>query len=190
MKGLIMVEFLQMLEQQAGQDLVDDLLDESNLESGGSYTAVGYYDDSELLELVGKLSERTGEPASVLVRKFGVYLFDRLLVHYPEDLNKVSSAFDLLASVDNHIHREVAKLYPDAILPQFSHDFPEPDLMTLDYSSTRPLTDLAEGLILRCVEYYGDNVELVREDIPVTSGAKARFSLRRIQSASSASTAA
>ena len=70
------------------------------------------------------------------------------------------------------------KLYPDAELPVFQHDL-DPDRMVFVYSSKRPFGDLAEGLIRGCIDYFGESITLVREDLPCEGGAHARFTLTR-----------
>ncbi len=60
MKGVIFTEFIEMLELQQSPTFVDDLLDSSDLQSGGAYTAVGTYDARELTVLVQATAVRLG----------------------------------------------------------------------------------------------------------------------------------
>ena len=55
MKGIIFTEFFDLVEKTFGFDVAERLLDECDLPSGGAYTAVGTYDHSEILTLVGSL---------------------------------------------------------------------------------------------------------------------------------------
>jgi hypothetical protein len=45
----------------------------------------------------------------------------------------------------------------------------------MSYRSSRPLADLAEGLIQGCIEHFDDPVRVVREDLPGAPGTAARF---------------
>jgi len=60
MKGIVFNEFIEMVEDKFGEDMVDDIIDESDLPSGGAYTTVGTYDHGELVTMVVKLSEFQG----------------------------------------------------------------------------------------------------------------------------------
>ena len=60
MKGIVFREFLEMVEEAFGMDVADQIIEESDLPSGGAYTSVATYDHHEILTLVGKLV-RPGE---------------------------------------------------------------------------------------------------------------------------------
>ena len=49
-----------MVEQEFGLEVLDQIIIESNLASGGIYTSVGTYDFIEMQSLIVKLSEKTG----------------------------------------------------------------------------------------------------------------------------------
>ena len=63
------------------------------------------------------LAENTGTEISVLLNGFGEVLFRGFVDMYPEFTASVKDSFTLIQSIDNHIHIEVRKLYPDAALP-------------------------------------------------------------------------
>lgn len=179
MKGIVFTEFLGMVEDRFGPDTVERIIEESALPSGAAYTTVGTYDHRELLQLVGRLSTATGLPAPVLVRTFGQHLFGRFTHAYPNFFNDVESAFDFLGKVDNYIHVEVLKLYPDAELPRFDYAYPGPGRMEMVYRSRCPFSDLAEGLILGCIEHFGQPIELTRTNLDEDGATAVRFSLVR-----------
>ena len=52
MKGIVFTEFLEMVEDRFSLDMVDDLIDDCDLPSGGVYTAVGTYSHEEIVALV------------------------------------------------------------------------------------------------------------------------------------------
>ena len=74
MKGIVFREFTDMVENQFGENMVDDLIETTKPSSGGSYTTVGTYDHGELVAMVGILSERTGITTATLVHSFGKHL--------------------------------------------------------------------------------------------------------------------
>ncbi len=177
MKGVVFTEFLEMVEQTFSPQLADKLLDETELGSGGAYTAVGTYSHEELVALVIKLSEFTQIPTSVLIQTFGEHLFGRFAVGYPHFFAHIHSATDFLVSIENVIHVEVHKLYPDAQLPRFTVEERTPDRLVLIYSSPRGFGDLALGLIRACVAYYKENWRIQRMDL--SGPTQVRFILER-----------
>ena len=83
MKGVVFTEFLDMVEQRFSPDMVDDIIEDANLPSGGAYTAVGTYPHDEMVALVVALSARSGAAVPDLLRAFGEYLFGRFVQGYP-----------------------------------------------------------------------------------------------------------
>ena len=98
---------------------------------------------------------------------------------YPDVVQHVDDSFGLVATIDNHIHVEVRKLYPDADLPSFSHEFIGPDELHLLYESERGMADLAEGLLLGCFAHFREDVVLGREDLSEGAGMRVAFTMRR-----------
>ncbi len=175
MKGMVFTEFLDMVEETFSIDMVDDIIDAANPKSGGAYTSVGVYDHQELVDMVMALSERTEIAPEALVKAFGQHLFKVFFKKYPSFFKGVSDSFTFLSSVEDFIHPEVLKLYPDAQLPRFDCER-EGDTLTMTYHSSRHFSDLAEGLILGCALHYGENVQVKRESLDENS---TRFQITR-----------
>jgi hypothetical protein len=165
MKGMVFTEFLEMVEAKFSADMVDDIIDDANLPSGGAYTAVGTYDHGELVQMVVALSQRTDIPVPALVHTFGEHLFGRFYALYPAFFQGVTSSLDFLEGIETVIHTEVRKLYPDAQLPQFDCTRSADGLQML-YSSPRHFGDLAEGLIRGAVAHFGDQLQITRNNQP------------------------
>ena len=179
MKGIVFSEFLEFVEAQFDADRVDDMIELAALPSEGAYTSVGTYDHREMLKLVTALSEMSDIPVPELVRNFGKHLFGCLSAAYPQFLDGVDSPFQFLQTIEDHIHVEVRKLYPDAELPRFECEFPKPEQMAMIYHSKRPFADLAQGLIEGCFAHFGEEIALEREDFSPKSGYTTRFLLTR-----------
>ena len=179
MKGIVFTELFDMVEALFGADMVDDVLDECTLESGGAYTAVGTYDHQELLQIVGALSRRTNLPVKDLIHKYGYHLFFRFHEIMPMFFEKPQSAFEFLESVDGYIHVEVKKLYPDATLPQFETKRHGDDTLIMTYTSRCPFADFAEGLIHGCVDFYKEDIEILSEDHNTETAFSRVFSMQR-----------
>ena len=179
MKGMVFNEFLEMVEAKFGYEMVDRLIESSDLPSGAAYTSVGTYDYGEMMTLVGKLAEATDTPVPDLVKVFGQHLFGRFAQGHPHFFEGIESAYDFLKRVDSYVHVEVRKLHPDAELPTFDcHDI-DNDGLEMVYQSSRPFGDLAEGLIRGCIEHYGEPITLQRDDLGSDGGSHIRFTMRR-----------
>jgi hypothetical protein len=176
MKGMVFTEFLEMVETKFSADMVDDIIADSQLPSGGAYTAVGTYDHSELVQMVGALSQRSGLPVPLLVKTFGEHLFGRFHALYPSFFQGIDSALDFLEGIETVIHTEVRKLYPDAQLPRFDCERSEQGLKMV-YSSPRHFGDLADGLIHGAIAFFGDKVDVTRED---QANGSVCFTMRKI----------
>jgi hypothetical protein len=179
MRGIVFTEFLEMVEDRFSPEMADDLIDSSDLPSGGVYTALGTYDHQEILTLTSALSERTETPVPTLLTVFGQHLFGRFVVLYPHVVDGIDSVFDFLKKLDAYIHVEVRKLYPDAELPVFTYDDSTEGQLVMTYSSTRPFGDLAQGLIAGCIAHYGEDIGVERQDLPDDEMTRVRFTLTR-----------
>lgn len=176
MKGIVFTEFLEMVEDAHGLDVVDRLLEAAGVD--GAYTSVGTYDHAELIGLVTALAGETGADPSELVRTFGRHLFDRFVEGYPQFFDGVPNAIEFLARIEDYIHVEVRKLYADAELPTFDHTRMDDGAMELLYRSPRPFGDFAQGLIEGCVRHFGEEFEIVRQDESAGEETRVRFRLR------------
>lgn len=163
MKGLIFTEFLRLVEEKFSMDMVDDIIEMSNLPNQGAYTAVGTYSHHEMNTLVTALSEKTGIPLSSLLVVFGEYLFQTLAKSYPHFINESNGLLGFLGSIETYIHKEVRKLYPDAELPKFSSSLNEQNQLSLTYQSERHYGDLAEGLINGAIIHFKTGKLLSKE---------------------------
>lgn len=168
MKGIVFTELFEMVEQEFGYEMVDILVETTDLPSGGIYTSVGTYNHTEIVNLVVNLSERSQIPVPELFRAFGKYLFKTFTKSYHHFIEKAPNAFIFLGSIHNYIHVEVKKLYPDAELPYFDIEYPNSDTLIMNYQSGRKMADLALGLIEGTLEYYNESAivshNLLNED--------------------------
>ena len=175
MKGMVFTHFLDFVTEQFGSEVVDDIIDASDLPSGGAYTSVGTYSHGEMVALVGALAARTGQPADGLVRAFGDRLSDTFAHDFPEFFRRAATLFDFLESIEAHIHIEVRKLYPDAELPTFRTEARTPARLTLVYRSPRKMGHLSAGLITGSARQFGVDVRVRTEPIEGTEGLAVRF---------------
>ena len=168
MKGIVFTEFLEMVEETFGLETVDYIIYKSELKSEGVYTSVGTYDFFEMLSLISNLSEKVKIPVPELIYAYGLYFFNVLLRNHSNIIALYASPLDMLASVENHIHIEVRKLYPGAELPTFKIVKKEEKFMEMIYYSDRGLYMFAKALIEKTFEHFDKNAsinyKLLKED--------------------------
>ncbi|PSW19981.1 guanylate cyclase [Photobacterium sanctipauli] len=161
MKGIIFTEFLDIVESSFGlevcQTMLDDALDE------GSYTAVGSYDHRDLVKLIITLSKVTGVSAEQLQEVYGEAVFTRLLESLPGVPGEQHNTFSFIRKVEEHIHTEVKKLYPDATPPKFDFISQSESTMLMDYKSARCMSHVCMGLIKGCANHFDQQVTINME---------------------------
>jgi hypothetical protein len=165
MKGIVFTEFNEMVETQFSPEMLDELIMECDLASGGAYTTVGTYDHDELIQMVTKLAQKTNTSADDLIFAFGQHLAGRFATLFPSFFSESKCMFDFMKTLDNHIHVEVTKLYPDAALPKFSFDDTDPSCLIMDYQSSRGLSTLAHGLMQGVLKHYNEAITIRPEHV-------------------------
>lgn len=180
MKGLIFTEFLEMVEEKFGYEVLDRLTSLPSLQKKGAYTSVGNYPHDEMLKMIDELHSAVDLTHKALILAFAQWMFEVFIKVHPEFFETIDNSFDFLNGIETVIHSEVRRLYPDARLPDFECERRTENELVMDYSSWRPFADLAEGLIKASSEHFGEQIEVVREAGPTDDSRSARFILRRI----------
>ena len=152
MKGIVFTEFLELVEQKFGLEMVDRIITQSNLESKGIYTAIGTYEFSEMLQLLQNLNDNTGIEINDLLRIYGEHFFSVLESNYSQLIERYSTPLEMLASVEKHIHVEVQKIYPDATLPTFDVISLEDKSLEMIYKSGKAMHHFGLGLMHKTFE--------------------------------------
>lgn len=179
MKGIVFAEFLEMVETDFGYVVADEIASRAATHSQGVYSGVDNYPHGDLIAMIERLSETVGLEKGDLVKSFGRYLFRAFTRNNKSFFEGVDDAYEFLNGIETVIHTEVRKLYDDAKPPAFDCDRIGDSQMVLLYRSSRPFADLAEGLILECLEYFGDEAKLSRLEGPSGDLCSARFLLKR-----------
>jgi hypothetical protein len=179
MKGIIFTEFLELVEEKFGLEMVDTIISQSDLESNGEYTAVGTYDFSEMLQLITHLSQNTSISVDDLLLVYAEHLFAVLIKFHPDLVKNYTNPMDLLASIENHIHVEVKKIYPDAQLPTFDIVDKSEDSMVMIYKSDKALYMLGKGLMLETFKLFNTPVDIKYEKLK-EDGTEVRFIVNKI----------
>ncbi|WP_299260245.1 heme NO-binding domain-containing protein [uncultured Aquimarina sp.] len=176
MKGIVFTEFLELVEDKFGLDVVEEIIEKSELPSGGAYTAVGTYDFAEMLSLLKNLSEKTSVSIDDLLLTYAEHFFSVLAGSYPGLIEKYDDPIELLSSIENHIHIEVRKIYPDAELPTFEVLEKTKTSLVLIYKSSRAMYNFGLGLMNKTFEHYNASATIQLEKLK-EDGTEVKFSI-------------
>lgn len=179
MKGIVFTEFLEMVEEKFGLETVDFIINESKLESNGVYTSVGTYDFIEMQSLIVQLSKKINIPVDDLVYAYGLYFYKTLVDNHKDIFDHYKDPMVFVASVEDHIHVEVRKLYPGAELPSFGIIHKDDDYMEVVYTSERGMYMFAKALMEKTFEYYDKNVQVEFEKLK-ENGTSVKFMISTI----------
>ena len=160
MQGSVFISLADLIEEKFGLEMWDKLLTEVKPESGGVYTSGLRYADEELFALVTKLAELSKIPIEQLIRSFGEYLFAVLYSNMPADVESDKGLRFFLLQVDSVIHKEVYRLYPDALLPEFEYGEDKPNELLMRYRSPRKLCVLCEGLLQGAANQFNETIHI------------------------------
>ena len=152
-KGLLFDVVREVVAELLGEDAWDRAIETAGFE--GSYTSLGNYPDEEMATLVVLLSESAGLSADDTLRTVGVHGWRHLELRQPELVAGVDDMGTLLHSLNNVVHTEVRKLYPDSFVPLFGITDEGPGRWLVTYESERRMCRLAEGLLLGFSEARG-----------------------------------
>lgn len=176
MLGVVFTEFLDMVETQFSAEVVDDIIDDAGV--AGAYTAVGNYPLKDMVALVVALSRRADLPIPALLTAFGEHLFGVFSRRYGALFTDVSDSLTFIAGIEDRIHTEVRKLYPDADLPRFDIMEREADRLVVQYRSVKCLGDLALGLIRGCGAHFGERLAVTAS--PDSHGPEVMLTITRL----------
>lgn len=178
MKGIVFTEFLELVEDKFGLEMVDDIISSSDLESDGVYTSVGTYSFSEMLQLLQHLSKNTGLSIDSLLLVYAEHFFGVIEKSYPGLLATYKDPIEMISSIENHIHIEVRKIYPDAELPTFKILEKTEDSLVMIYTSSRAMHHFGLGLMNKTFEHFNStatiDLEKIKED-----GTEVRFTIKK-----------
>jgi len=179
MKGLILAEFLEMVAKRFSDETKTKVINGTLLASDGVYKNARDYQEDEIFMLLTTLSSETGITKDDLMETYGRFLFQRFTYDYPMFFNNVSSCFDFLQTIENHIHAAVKKMYPDANLPTFKTNLVDPNTLEFVYLSERKMGKMTEGMIKESADYYIEKISIEVVDREAKVGSDIKFIIRR-----------
>jgi predicted hydrocarbon binding protein len=158
LKGIVFVKLSEFVEETWGLTLWDELLQESDLDSGGIFTSVGLFGDQEFFSLVALIASKKAITVEKAQKAFGEWMFKELYALAPPGAHNFVDVFEFLHGVQNIIHVEVKKLYPDALIPEFDFLFESEKILRFHYKSPRKLCHFCEGLVYGLSKHVNQKV--------------------------------
>ncbi|AZJ31490.1 MULTISPECIES: heme NO-binding domain-containing protein [Tenacibaculum] len=178
MKGIVFTEFLDLVEEKFGLEMVDKIISQSELESDGIYTSIGTYSFSEMLQLLENLSSNTGVSIDDLLLIYAEHFFSVLKESYSGLLESFNDPIEMLSSIENHIHVEVRKIYPDAELPTFIVESRTDTSLVMIYKSNRAMHHFGLGLMNKTFEHFNSSATIILEKIK-EDGTEVKFIINK-----------
>lgn len=158
MKGIVFNVLQEIVTETAGEEVWDSVVERSGV--GGAYTALGTYDDAELLDISTVLAADVGLELPDAFRWVGERAMPHFFERYPQ-LFDHAGTLSLVLALNRIIHPEVYKIYPGAEPPTFVYDIiDENSHVRMEYQSRRHMCTFAEGLVLGAAAHYREQVEV------------------------------
>ena len=127
-----------------------------------------------MLQLVTNLSGNTGISTDDLLLVYAEHFFSVIERSYPGLLATYKDPIEMLASIEDHIHVEVQKIYPKAELPTFVVEEKTANSITMVYKSSRAMHHFGLGLMNKTFEHFNSSATIVLEKIK-EDGTEVRF---------------
>ena len=178
MKGIVFTEFLDLVEDKFGLETVDEIIEKSDLKTDGVYTSIGTYAFSDMLQLLQNLSEKTKITIDELLLIYGEHFFSVLEKSYPDLLATYKDPIEMISSIENHIHVEVRKIYPDAELPTFEVIEKKENSLVMIYRSSRAMHHFGLGLMNKTFEHFNSTASIQLEKVK-ENGTEVKFIINK-----------
>ena len=166
MKGLIFNHLLLYVEKEFSVDVRNKMLAQAGQPSkDGVYQEGDTYPYEEIFVLVGNLSTVTNVSMAKTFENFGEYLFIQLARAFSQFFSPDETLFGFLQKLEDHIHMEVRRKYPEANLPGFEFEPIDDDNLKMIYKSERSMSDFGIGMIKGAAIWFNRKVFVGKKDI-------------------------
>jgi hypothetical protein len=164
MVDMILRELADFLEPQLGSQAAGDLLARARLRPA-----------RDLRQLFAELAPQAGASDDELLGRFGRHLFPRLAALYPAVFEGLHTWRELLLQIAPRVHAELLSLQPDAEFPSLQCRPLDGGAVEVEYRSPRNLAPMAQGMLLGCLDYFGAQGSVSRQDLPAREGHACRL---------------
>ncbi len=172
MKGVIFTVFEDFVITKFGEDVLEDIVEATTLETTEPFVGPGTYPATDLLALVSTAADLLGITVDDALRAYGRHAFPALARAVPSLMEQFSNPSSFLLGLESVIHTEVRKLDADASPARFQVEAAGPATLTMHYESPFGLFGLVHGLLDGVADWF--EVDFEHEMIS-TEGTNASF---------------
>jgi len=188
MKGIIFTEFLDLVEERFGLEMVDKIICQSKLDSQGIYTSIGTYSFYEFLQLLHNLSKNKSISLVNLLRVFAAQIFSAMDSIYPDMLTSCNDSIEMIAAMNQHIEKifttvnaspeELLKAKSFSPLPQFTVKEKTKNSLIIHYKSERGMQHFWLGLMHEMFQHFNETATIVLEKVK-KDGSEVKFTITK-----------
>jgi hypothetical protein len=188
MKGIIFTEFLDLVEERFGLEMVDQIICQSRLESQGAYTSIGTYSIYEFLQLLHHLSKNKSISIINLLEVYAVQIFSAMDTIHPEMLKSYNNPIEMIAAMNDHIEIifntkntlpiESLKVESFVPFPLFIVEEKTKNSLIIKYISNRGLQYFWLGLMHEMFKHFNETATIVLEKIK-KDGTEIKFTINK-----------
>ena len=160
MKGVIFVEFLEMVESYYGNEVVDRIVAVTNAKPDRVYCVHDSYSPDEIICLIEAVSSEVDILASDLMKLFGEHLFRRFVILYSSSFALRSDVFDVLENLEHDLQSKSPSLDPEWELPDFKTHRVSSEILQVSLHSRIKTPEVALGLLRGCQKYFHEELEV------------------------------
>jgi hypothetical protein len=136
--------------------------------------------DADLRLVFAGLTRSPSLSDDELLRRFGRHLFPRLAALFPAVFEGLQNWRELLLQIAPRVHAELLTLQPDAQFPTLVCRPLADEAVEVEYRSPRNLAPLAQGMLLGCLDYFGESGAVSCENL-AAEGEHAALLVVRLQ---------
>lgn len=179
MKGIVFSLFFDIIEQRFGMETLETMLERTGLTH--PFTSVGDYKHHELIAMIQAIHQLAGESVDNLQREVGKAMFSSLYQTLPIPIQHDLPFVEFLKKVEDEIHAEVKKLYPNARPPKFIFIEQSGEATVFEYQSHRCLSSLCLGLLEGCAAHFSQPITITSHYLK-PDGSAVRFTIIKSES--------
>ena len=176
MKGVVFNLLEDLVRREFGDMEWSRVLQDAEVDH--TFASEGTYPDAVLRRLIAEVGKRAQKSPGEALQWFGRHSMPLLHSMYPGFFASQTSARSFILTLNDIIHPEVRRLFPDADVPWFDFDNSSPNELIVGYQSPRKLCLLAHGFIEGAADHYGETVDVEQVQCMHRGDAKCVFQLR------------
>lgn len=166
MLGLFFVQLVTHIESRHGLEVLDRVLSEPSLSTGGAYTAWGNYPASEARTIVSQLARFTHEDEQLTWKRFGGTFFRVLERRYPRYLRSQETPFAFFRDLELRMFTRISEVFPEAEFPSLECSAPyAPGDFQLFVRLCQPMPGFVEGFVGACLNYFRLPIYTIWHDV-------------------------